>query len=316
MPRADLATSDSLSAVSAVDEVWGPARLCLSLATVVAGGCAGWGLAAVAPPGEESSALSREAFRTWACVGYGIACGGFLTLLPRLLSLVRLGRGLSRRPSADEADWPWWPLTLVASALRDTPALRRTPEDFRSAVTGFVPQARGLLAQRLWPACAAAFTAPVLGLISAWLSWQAYLPERLRQAQERAQPGESVVIVPDVDWGSVAVPMIGTIALSLVLMLGIVIVDQLTMRLLQRWAGSVRALDAESPLVQERLATGGEFPVRDASAPVRPVRSALEPARPPESVRAQPPPPPPEPEPEPQISAQELEGLGELFKNG
>jgi hypothetical protein len=312
MPRADMATSDPLSAVSAVDEVWGPARLWLSLATVVAGCGAGWALATVVLPGAGASAVSREAFRTWACVGYGIACGGFLTLLPRLLSLVRLARGLLRRPSADEADQPWWPLTLVASALRDTPALRRTPEDFGSAVTGFVPQARGLLAQRLWPACAAAFTAPVLGLISAWLSWQAYLPERLRQAQERAQPGESVVIVPDIEWGSVAAPMIGTITLSLVLMLGIVVVDQLTRRLLQRWAGSVRALDAESPLVQERLATAGELLARGPGDPARPVRSAPEPGRPQETVRVQPPPPPPEP----QISAQELEGLGELFKNG
>lgn len=311
MPRADLATSDSLSAESAVREVWGPARLWLSLATVVAGGCVG-GLLAVVPQAEEWTALSREAFRTWACVGYGIACGGILTLLPRLLSLARLGRGLSRRPTDDGADRPWWPLAFVASALRDTPALRRTPEDFRSAVTGFVPQARGLLAQRLWPACAAAFVAPVLGLISAWRSWQVYLPERQRQALERAQPGESVVMVPDIDWGSVAAPMIGTIALSLVLMLGIVAVDQLTRRLLQRWASSVRALDAESPLVQERLAAVDELSPRGMGDPARPARASGEPARPAEAVRVQPPPPPPEP----QISASELEGLGELFKNG
>jgi len=63
MPRADLATSDSLSAESAVREVWGPARLWLSLATVVAGGCVG-GLLAVVPQAEEWTALSREAFRT------------------------------------------------------------------------------------------------------------------------------------------------------------------------------------------------------------------------------------------------------------
>jgi hypothetical protein len=312
MPRADLATSASLSADRAVGEVWGPARLWLSLATVVAGGCVGGALAAVMPQAGEGGAVSGDAFRTCECVGYGIACGGILTLLPRLVSLARLGRGLSRRPSADATGRPWWPLVLVASALRDTPALRRTSEDFRSAVTGFVPQARGLLSQRLWPACAAAFTAPVLGLISALLAWQDYLPERQRQALERAQPGESVVIVPDIEWGSVATPMIGTIALSLALMLGVVAVDQLTRLLLQRWSSSIQLVDADSPLVQERLAAVGELPIRGMGDPSRPTRVPEQPARGQEAVPVQPPPPPAEP----QISASDLESLGELFKNG
>lgn len=292
----------NLSPEAAIAAVAGPNRAWLAAFLVIAGGVAGAGLAAVSPS-------SWEGLRIWACAGYGVAVGGLLSLLPRFVALFSWERLLGRRPAVDDPTKPWWPLRLVASALRDAPVLRRTAEDFHTAVNAFVPQARGLLSQRLWPACVAAFTAPVLGLVSAWVSWRVHVPEAVRQAREMAQEAGLDQTEAKVDWGDVAWPMIITIALSLVIMMAIVLADQLTRRLLQRWASTVRPLDAQSPFVEERLAAtaAGQVAARGerATRPTQPVavRPAVEPAPPPEK-------------PQPQVSAEELRGLGEMFRNG
>jgi hypothetical protein len=297
-------TADSpLSPEGAVAAVWGPNRVWLAVAAIIAGGLVGAGLAMTRP-------VAWEGLRGWACAGYGVVIGGLLSLLPRFMSIVMLGSALNRHAVADNPARPWWPLVLVASALRDTPALRRTSEDFRTAVNAFIPQARGLLGQRLWPACAAAFTAPVLGLVSAWVSWRIHLPEAVRLAKESAQKAELAEAVPAVDWGLVAWPMIITIALSLVLMLGIVLADQLTRRLLQRWASAVGPLDAESPFVEARLASMAESQLGTRTERVIQERPLAEPRPGPIA------PLPAAEKPRPQVSAEELQELGKLFRDG
>jgi hypothetical protein len=104
--------------------------------------------------------------------------------------------------------------------------------------------------------------------------------------------------------------MIITIALSLALMLAVVLADQLAGRLLQRWAETVRPLDAESQFVQERLAV-----LADGQLAALGERLTSDRAVEPRPRPVDPPPPPPE-RPQPQVSAQQLEGLGELFRNG
>jgi hypothetical protein len=295
--------ADGLSPEAAVAKVAGPNRAWLSAALIVACGLGAAGLATLRP-------FTWEALRPWACAGYGFAIGGLLSVLPCVVSLVTLGSALNRRPATEDPAWPWWPLRLLASALRDTPSLRRTADDFRTAVHGFVSQARGLLGQRLWPACVAAFTAPVLGLVSAWVSWKVHLPEAVRLAQEKGPQSDQAEVVPVVDWSLVAWPMIITIALSLALMLAVVLADQLAGRLLQRWAETVRPLDAESQFVQERLAV-----LADGQLAALGERLTSDRAVEPRPRPVDPPPPPPE-RPQPQVSAQQLEGLGELFRNG
>jgi len=298
MSAADTDGDDALSPEAAINAVWGPNRAWLAAAVVlgcgVGGGLLGWALAG-----------GREWLRPWACAGYGMVVGGLASLLPRVAAILSLGRSLARRPTRDDADTSWWPLTLVASAVRETPALRRTAEDFRTAVSGFVPQARGLLAQRLWPACAAAFIAPALGLVSAWFSWKVHLPEAIRAASEKGRAEEVAEVTPVVDWSVVAWPMIISILAALALMLAVVLVDQLTRRLLQRWASTVRPLDVDSPAVQEKLGdagqvrAGGPVAVRPTARPVLVEAPVMQPEK-----------------PQPQISAEELQGLGDLFKNG
>jgi len=301
MPSPD---ADALSPEAAIDAVWGPSRTWLAAVVVLAGGLGGAALASVLPqPGEW--------LRPWACAGYGVAIGGIVTLLPRFARLVALGSQLTRRPAGDGAGSDWWPLTFVASALRETPTLRRTAEDFRAAVVGFVPQARGLLAQRLWPACVAAFTAPVLGLVSAWLSWRFFLPEAIRRAKEQATVSAATELALATDWGVVAWPMVITIGLALLLMVAIVLADQLGLRLLQRWAATVRPFDADAPVVEGQLAGAADARLRTEKARAAVTRPTAEPAAP----QVVTPMPPPE-KPEPQISAEELQGLGDLFRNG
>lgn len=295
--------TESLTPEAAISKVVGPHRVWLAASFIIGCGLGAAGLAMLKPS-------PWEPLRPLACAGYGLAVGGILSVLPRFASLFALGSTLNRRPATEDPARPWWPLQFVASALRDTPSLRRTADDFRTAVQSFVPQARGLLGQRLWPACVAAFAAPVFGLMSAWVSWKFYLPEAVRLAQEQGVESDRTEVVPAVDWSLVAWPMIITIALSLVLMLAVVLADQLARRLLQRWAESVRPLDADSQFIQERLAavaddqsgTPGERPRADRS---------VEPA----AATVPPPSPPPE-KPQPQLSAEQLEGLGDLFRNG
>jgi hypothetical protein len=292
----------SLSPEAAVAVVAGPNRAWFSAALIAACGIA----AAVL---SSQMAFTGEGLRSWACAGYGLAIGGLLSLLPTFASLFARAATLNRRPVADDPSRPWWPLVLVASALRDTPALRRTAEDFRTAVNGFVPAARGLISQRHWPACVAAFAAPVLGLVSAWVSWKVHVPEAIRRAQEagKAAKPELTEVVPAMNWSEVAWPMIITIVLSLVLMMAIVVVDQLTRRLLQRWATVVRPLDAESPCVAERHGAMEQGQLVALGERLGQQTPAAEP----QPAVVQPP-----AKPQPQLSAEGLQGLGEMRRNG
>jgi len=302
MPALDSST-DVLSPEAAIVTVVGPNRAWWSAAWIVACGVGAAGLAILRPP-------TWEALRPWACAGYGVAIGGLISIVPRFVSLFALGSTLNRRPATEDPARPWWPLRLVVSALRDTPSLRRTADDFRTAVQGFGAQARGLLGQRLWPACVAAFVAPALGLVSAWLSWKVHLPEAVRLAKEAGLKSDRSEVVPVVDWSVVAWPMVITIVLSLGLILAVVLADQVARRLFQRWAESVRPLDADSQFVQERLAAladghpaaAGERAIQNRPAEHRP--------RPVDS------PDPPPAKPQPQVSAEQLQGLGDLFRNG
>lgn len=302
MPAPDSPTA-GLTPEAAISEVAGRNRAWLAAVFILACGLGAAGLAMMQPS-------AWELLRPLACAGYGLAIGGLLSVLPRFVSLFALGSKLNRRPATEDPARPWWPLQLVASALRDTPSLRRTADDFRTAVQGFVPQARGLLGQRLWPACVAAFVAPVLGLVSAWVSWSVHLPEAVRLAQEQGLEADQTEVVPVVDWSVVAWPMIITIVLSLAVMLAVVLADQLVRRLFQRWTEAVRPLDADSQFVQERLAAlaegqlaaPGERPTSE-----RPVEPRTGPV---------PPPPPPPEKSQPQVSAEQLQGLGDLFRNG
>ena len=291
-----------LTPEAAVASVVGPNRVWLSAVLIL--GC---GLAGAACAGVISS--SWEGLRAWACAGYGVAIGGLLSLLPRFLSLGVAGAALRRHPAGDDPSGAGWPLRLVASALRDTPSLRRTADDFRAAVNAFVPLARGLLSQRLWPACVAAFTAPVLGLVSAWVSWKFLLPEAVRLAKAQGREAKLATVVPAVSWEAVAWPMIITIGLSLLLMVAIVLADQLTRQLLQRWAATIGPLDADLPFVEARLAA-----IAVGSSALRGQRER----RDSQAVGARPEPvqPPPPEKPQPQVSAEELQGLGEMFRNG
>jgi len=302
MPAPDSPT-EGLAPEAAISKVAGSNRAWLAAAFILACGLGGAGLAILRPS-------AREPLRPLACAGYGLAIGGLLSVLPRFVSLLALGSAINRRPATEDPARPWWPLQLVASALRDTPSLRRTADDFRTAVQGFVPEARGLLGQRLWPACVAAFAAPVLGLVSAWVSWSVHLPEAVRLAQERGLESDQTEVLPVVDWSVVAWPMIITIGLSLAVMLAVVLADQLARRLFQRWTEAVRPLDADSQYVQERLAAlaEGHF----AATGERPISERpVEPRPGPVS----PPPAPPE-KPQPQVSAEQLQGLSDLFRNG
>jgi len=169
-----------------------------------------------------------------------------LSLLPRLGKLAILWRGVVRRPA--DVDASWWPLKLLTAALVATPKLRRTPQEFRSAVEVAGGQARSILADRLWPAWVVAFVAPVLGLITAW--------QNGAKVQVRLQRGEEISTVFPAFIAQVSHPMVATIAASLSLMVAIVVIDQLTKGLLRQWCGVIEATDGDQPCVAERL--GGE----------------------------------------------------------
>ena len=132
--------------------------------------------------------------------------------------MVTLWGGIARRPTT--IDGAWWPLDLLVAALATTPMLRRTPEEFTTAVTAASGQARSLLADRLWPAWTAAFVAPVLGLITAWQNGS--------RVQVRLQQGEEVATVFPAFIAQVSPPMVATIAASLALMVTLVAIDQWT----------------------------------------------------------------------------------------
>lgn len=214
-----------------------------------------WSVVALIIGGGVAGAMASSTLRSWAperaaalgtaaCAGYGMVAAAFLTLLPRAGRILMLQGAVRRRPSAVEASW--WPIELLAVALRSTPALRRTLEEFNTAVGAAVGQARTILADRLWPAWVAAFVAPVLGLITAWHNGA--------QVQQRMQVGTAATQVMPAFIAQVSPPMVATIAASLALVVAIVALDQWTKRLLVRWRGVVEATDGGHPVVIERLA--------------------------------------------------------------
>jgi hypothetical protein len=117
----------------------------------------------------------------------------------------------------------------------------------------------------------------------------------VRVAKEIGQHQDIETAVPAVDWGAVAWPMVIAIVLSLLLMLAAVVIDQMNRRLLLHWATAIQASDAESSFVKETLA--------DESPPPPGVHTS--------SIASPPPPASPQP-----LTADALEGLGELFKRG
>lgn len=223
------------------------------LAVIAIGGVAG---AASARIVFDSGRFSASASGPFACAAYGIVAAALLTLLPRLWQLLRLQPQVVRRPATP--DESWWPLELLAAALRSTPTSRRTHEEFHAAIAAAVGEARTVLAERLWPAWVAAFVAPVFGLLAAWTSG-AQVVARIGEnsGPDEVLPAFLAVVSP---------PMVATIAASLVLMLAVVVTDQLTKRVLVRWGGSVHAADGDHPAVRERL-DGSRPASRDDEGP-------------------------------------------------
>lgn len=243
---ADAMTTERAGAPSLrreVDAVFGcwPAWPWSVLAFVLAGGVVGL---VAAPALRRAGVIDPAALGGAACAGYGIVVAALVSVLPRVGRLVTLWGGIARRPTT--IDRAWWPLDLLVAALATTPMLRRTPEEFTTAVMAASGQARSLLADRLWPAWTAAFAAPVLGLITAWQNGS--------RVQVRLQQGEEVATVFPAFIAQVSPPMVATIAASLALMVTLVAIDQWTKALLRRWTGIVDVTDGEHPAVVERLA--------------------------------------------------------------
>jgi len=239
-----------------VDEIFGrwPAWPWSVLGLIVAGGVVG--LVAGSSPGGTAEE-GRAAFGKAACAGYGLVAAAVLSLLPRVGKLAMLWQGAARRPAA--IDDSWWPLKLLAPTLVATPSLRRTPQEFKSAVAAAGGQIRSILADRLWPAWVVAFMAPVLGLITAW--------QNGARVQLRLQQGEEVATVFPAFIAQVSPPMVATIAASMALMVAVVVIDQWTKALLRRWSGIVEPTDGEHPCVINRL---GREEFRDAPGASRP----------------------------------------------
>lgn len=239
----------------------------------------------------------RPEFRWAACAGYGIIVASLVSVLPRAARLVALRSLLGRRPSPAMSDRHWWPLQLLAAALRQTPALRMTQQDFAGAVDRAASEARSLLSFRLWPACVAGFVVPVLGLLSAWESG----------SQIELKPGEDAASVSMQLLPQVSPPMVATISAALALMIVLAIIDQFTKGLLQSWAEAVTIGDAGSDIVKAVASEG-----RPAECPAPPaggstVRIPLNVA---EQVDAA-----PAGKPDARITAEGLERLGDLFSS-
>lgn len=227
----------------ATDEIFGrwPAWPWSVIALIVGGSIVG---AAAAGPLRAAGVASPAALGTFACAGYGLVAAAFLALLPRVGRLVMLQPGASRRPAA--VGEGWWPMRLLPAALATTPTLRRTPEEFTAAVASTAREVRNILADRLWPVWAAAFVAPVLGLLTAWQNGETV------QLRLQSDAGSDTVLPALIS--EVSPPMVTTIAASLALMLAVVVVDQWTKSLLRRWSGVVEPADGDHAAVAGKLA--------------------------------------------------------------
>jgi hypothetical protein len=265
------------------------------ITAIVLGGVAGAIASAWLARGESPP---RSDLRWAACAGYGIVLAALVTTLPRAWKLISLRSTLGHRPPTDASDRPWWPLRLLAAALRHTPTLRLTQQDFSGAVQQAVSDARALLTYRLWPACMASFVAPVLGLLSAWESG----------VQVEVKPGEGEAAVYMQVLPQISPPMVATISAALVLMVVLAILDQFTKGLLQQWASTVTLADAGSDFVKGLIGEGrmpdvpGAIPIGGISPP--PVGGGAQHST------------PPTPKPDAKIMAEELERLRDLFSPG
>lgn len=249
MVRGSRARPEGYTLDRAINDVFG--RLPLSpwsaVAMIVAGGLAGAAVSSALMP---SDRLPHPALRWAACAGYGVVAAALLTVLPRAARLLSLRSSLAQRPTDDGDNRPWWPLRLLAAALRGTPALRRTQQDFDAAIAQAGPQARSILAHRLWPACVAAFVAPVLGLLSAW--------EAGKQVEVVAGQDAASILMQFVP--QVSPPMVATIAAALALMVILAVLDQATKGLLQRWATTVKLTDGDAAVVTRLIEDQGAQP--------------------------------------------------------
>lgn len=237
----------------AIDAVFGrwPAWPWSVLALIVAGGVLG---AFLTPLARSTGVVSPAALGRAAGAGYGIVLIGFVLLATRVVKLVLLESGLARRPGQSAENW--WPLRLLPAALASSPTLRLTPGDFTAAVDLMADRSRTLLAHRFWPIWAVAFTAPVLGLITAWQNG-ATVQLKIRQDDTPATVLPAII-------SQVSPPMVATIAVSLALMVAVVVVDQWTKSLLNRWRLLVNQADAQHPAVVSQLG------LDDAPEPARP----------------------------------------------
>ncbi len=257
----------------AVDDVFGrwPAWPWSVVAVIVLGGVAG---AAASTLLTAPDAVPNPALRWAACTGYGALLAAFVTTLPRAVKLLSLRSAVGRRPAADNADQPWWPLRLLAAALRQTPTLRLTQQDFSGAVGQAAGEARSLLTYRLWPACVAGFVAPVLGLLSAWESG----------SQVELQPGEDAASVYMRVLPQVSPPMVAEISAALLLMIVLAMLDQFTKGLLQKWASAVTLTDADSAFVQQLTGEGRTAEPHRVPRGGGPQESSIEPDGPPPPI--------------------------------
>jgi hypothetical protein len=294
---------DGYSLSQAVRDVFGADRVWLSWIVVIVAGLLGGAAAPLVTDSSDASAALASRFTGAAA---GVVVGGLLSLLPRTAGLVALGSQLQRRPAdLGSVERPWWPLRLLAAALANTPPARRTNQDFTEAVGGIVTPIRGLLSRRSWPACAAAFAAPALGLAGAWQAWQAFIDGP--RFQEIVRGAQQDLPVPGV-FAQASLPMIVSIVSSLLLMLAVVGIDQWSRKTVQAWATAVQPSDAESGFVSQLLGDGmlpalpGGVAAGASQGPVT-VPPSREAVAPPPSVA-------------PPISSEELGRLGDLFRDG
>jgi hypothetical protein len=239
----------------------------------------------------------RPELRWGACTAYGIVLAALVSVLPRIAKLFALRWALGHRPPRDMRDGHWWPLQLLAAALRQTPPLRMTQQDFSGAVSRAASEARSLLSHRLWPACVAGFVVPVLGLLSAWESG----------AQMQVKPGDDSAAVYVQVLPQISPPMVATIAAGLSLMIVLAVIDQFTKGLLQHWADTVVLADAGSEFVKSLIGEGrapeGPGTTTDGGTPPRPVSTGGRVDTPPDG------------KPDSRITAEGLERLGDLFSS-